>query len=143
MSFFSKTKNVIVCRKAPEAEFELEAIPFFLALLHACPEGSRLSFDQSEPESFVHAFRRWSHRDVSTTFEADWYVIGPDLVAVAEQMSSEGKLELDHHFGIVAPDGHSLCSSLDDFKIVTLADDIRQKIRQETNHAPPSTPSTL
>jgi hypothetical protein len=48
-----------------------------------------------------------------------------------EHEIATGKLQLDHHFGIVAPDGRSLCSSLDDFRVVTLADDIRQRI---TNH---------
>ncbi|HEX8371894.1 MAG TPA: hypothetical protein VF585_03870 [Chthoniobacterales bacterium] len=100
----------------------------FVALLRACPERSRLSFDQSEPESFVHTFREWSHRHDASTFEADYYSIDAQFVAAVEQLAALGELRLDHHFGIVAPDGRALCHSMDDFTIVTLADDIRHKL---------------
>lgn len=104
---------------------------FFVALLRACPEGSRLSFDQSEPESFVHTFREWSHRDRPDTFESDSYSIDARLIAAVEGQIASGRLQLDHHFWIVAPDGRALCRSLDDFTVVTLADDLKQRI---SNH---------
>lgn len=114
--------------KYPQQAFGLDNLPFFLALLRACPAGSRLSFDRSEPESFVQAFRPWSHRESPSTFEADCYRIDADFVAAVEQAIERGTLQLDHHFGIVAPDGRPLCSSMDDFSVVTLAADIQERI---------------
>ena len=131
MGILNAIKNVLQPKSYPMTEFGMDDMQFFVALLRACPEGSRLSFDQSEPESFVHTFREWSHRDDSKSFEADSYSIAPRFIEVVEREIASGKLQLDHHFGIVAPDGRSLCSSLDDFTVVTLADDIKQKI---TNH---------
>ncbi len=128
MGMIDRIKNALLPKSYPRTEFGLEDLDFFLALLRACPDGSRLSFDRSEPESFVQAFRPWSHRDQPDTFEADYYTICDDLRAEAERLVGGGQLELDHHFGIVAADGRSLCSSLDDFTVVTLADDIRRQI---------------
>ena len=121
-------KNVWQSKSYPKTEFGMDDMQFFVALLRACPEGSRLSFDQSEPESFVHTFREWSHRDRPDTFEADSYSVDSRFIAAVEREIAGGKLQLDHHFGIVAPDGRPLCSSLDDFTVVTLADDIKQRI---------------
>jgi hypothetical protein len=112
----------------PLTEFGLDNLQFFVALLRACPEGSRLSFDRSEPEAFVQAFREWSHRDQADTFEADYYRIDARLIAAVEQTIDRGELQLDHHFGIVAPDGRPLCSSMDDFAVVALAEDVKQRI---------------
>lgn len=128
MGILNAIKMMLQPKSYPMKEFGLDDMQFFVALLRACPEGSRLSFDQSEPESFVHTFREWSHRDRPDTFEADSYSIDVRFIATVEREITSGKLQLDHHFGIVAPDGRSLCSSLDDFTVVTLADDIKQKI---------------
>ena len=114
----------------PQAEFGMNDMQLFLALLRACPAGSRLSFDQSESESFVSTFREWSHRDDPSTFEADSYSIDSRFIAAIEREIAGGKLQLYSHFWITAPDRRSLCSSLDDFTVVTLADDIREKIRK-------------
>jgi hypothetical protein len=129
MNIPAKIKNALSPKSVPQEEFGLDDLQFFLALLRACPEGSRLCFDQSEPESFVHAFRLWSHRNIPETFEADYYTIDREFIIVAERIVAARQLELDHRFDIVAPDGRSLCCSLDDFMIVTLANDIRQKIQ--------------
>jgi len=72
MGFLDVVKNVWKPKSYPKTEFGMDDMQFFVALLRACPEGSRLSFDHSEPESFVHTFREWSHRDRPDTFEAEW-----------------------------------------------------------------------
>src|SRR4030095_5375434 len=128
MSLLDVIKNVWQPKSYPKTEFGMDDMQFFVALLRACPEGSRLSFEQSEPESFVHTFREWSDRDRPDTFEADSYSIDSRFIAAVQREIASGKLQLDHHFGIVAPDGRPLCSSLDDFTVVTLADDIKQRI---------------
>jgi hypothetical protein len=128
MSILASIKNALFPKSYPATEFGMSDFEFFVALLRACPERSRLSFDQSEPESFVHAFREWSHRADPSTFEADYYSIDARFVAAVEQSVARGELMLDHHFGIVAPDGRPLCGSLDDFTVVTLSDDIRNKL---------------
>src|SRR5258708_27771868 len=109
----------------PTTEFGLTPMQFFLELLRVCPPGSRLTFEASEPETFVRLFRKWSRRSDPARFEADDYLIDADLIALAERLAAGGELELDHHFGISAPDGRLLCASWDDFIIVKLADDIR------------------
>ena len=114
----------------PQTAFGLNDMQFFLALLRACPTGSRLSFDRSEPESFVHALRPWSFRDDPRNFEADSYTIDDGFIAAVEREVAVGTLQLDHHFGIVAPDGRLLCSSLDEFTVVTLAEDITRRISE-------------
>jgi hypothetical protein len=129
MGILATLKGLFAPRSYAETEFGLGDIPFFLALLRACPDGSRLTFHQSETESFVHAFREWSHRTRPQDFEADHYTMDRRFVAAAERLAADGELRLDHHFTIVAPDDRLLCDSLDDFTIVTLADDIRQSIR--------------
>lgn len=114
--------------KYPQHAFGLTELQFFVGLLRACPEGSRLSFDRSEPESFVQAFRPWSHREDDSTFEADYYRIDSCFVAAVEQAIARGELELDHHFGIVDANGRPLCSSMDDFTVVTLAEDVKSRM---------------
>ena len=129
MGIFTTLKELFLPKSYAATEFGMGDIPFFLALVRACPDGSRLTFYQGEPESFVCAFREWSHRKRPQDFEADHYTIDRQLVAVAERLAAAGELRLDHHFTIVAPDDRLLCDSLDDFTIVTLADDIRESIR--------------
>jgi hypothetical protein len=115
----------------PRSEFGMDDMQFFIALLRACPEGSRLNFGQSESESFVHAFREWSHRGDPNSFEADSYSIDARFIAAVEREMASGKLELYAHFWIVSSDGRALCSSLDDFTVVTLSDDIKQRMSNQ------------
>jgi len=129
MDILGKIKHVFAPRSYPETEFGLEPMAFFLALLRICPEGSRLTFDQSEPASFVIAFREWSHRSDINTFEADYYAIDPGFIALVERLVREGHLELYCHFAIGSPRGGLLCSSWDDMRVVKLAAEIEQKIR--------------
>ena len=130
MGFLGVIKSLFCAEKYPLTEFGMDDMEFFVALLRACPEGSRLSFDQSEPESFVHTFREWSHRNRSTDFEADYYMIDPRFIAAIERELASGKLELYHHFWIVGSDGLALCRSLDDLTVVTLDDQIKKRIQK-------------
>lgn len=84
----------------------MESLQFFIVLLRASPAGSRITFDQSEPESFVHAFRKWSYREKPESFEADYYAIDNEFIALAEERAKRGELELYCHFGISSPEGH-------------------------------------
>jgi hypothetical protein len=120
----------VVPKPYPVTEFGMAPMQFFIALLRACPPGSRVTFDACETESFVHAFQRWSHRTDPNRFEADDYSIDADFIALAEKLAAHGELELEHHFGISSPDGRLLCASWDDFMVVKLADDIREAIRK-------------
>ena len=129
MDILGKIKQVFAPRSYPETEFGLEPMDFFLTLLRICPEGFRLTFDQSEPASFVIAFREWSHRSDINTFEADYYAIDPGFIALVERLVREGHLELYCHFAIGSPRGGLLCSSWDDMRVVKLAAEIEQKIR--------------
>jgi hypothetical protein len=129
----------ITPRPYPVIEFGMTPMQFFVAVLRACPPGSRLTFDACEPESFVHAFRQWSHRSDASRFEADEYSIDADFIALAEEFAARGELELEHHFGISSPDGRLLCASWDDFMVVKLADDVREAIgipRSQTGAGP-------
>ena len=128
MGILNAIKNVLQPKSYPMTEFGMDDMQFFVALLRTCPEGSRLSFDQSEPESFVHTFREWSHRDDPKSFEADSYSIAPRFIEAVEREIASGKLELDHHFWIASSDGRALCSSLDDFTVVTLDEDIKKRM---------------
>ena len=128
MSIINAIAEALLPKKYPLSEFGMDDKRFFVALLQACPVGSRLSFDHSEPESFVRAFREWSHRDQAEAFEADYYQIDARFIAAIEQAIARGELQLDHHFGIVTPDGRPLCSSMDDFAVVALAEDVRDSI---------------
>lgn len=114
----------------PMTQFGMPPLQFFIRLLRACPPGSRLTFDASEPESFVRCFRQWSHRKDPARFEADNYSINNDFIALAEQLAARGELELEHHFGISESDGRLLCASWDDFMVVKLADDVREAIQR-------------
>lgn len=130
MGILARLKELFAPESYAKTEFGMADVPFFLALLRACPEGSRLTFYQGETESFVHAFREWSHRKKPQDFEADHYVIDRRFIAVADRLAATGELHLDHHLTVVAPDDRLLCDSLDDFTIVTLADDIGRRIRE-------------
>ena len=133
MSIFSKIISALTPKSCAETEFGMEDMQFFIALLRACPTGSRLYLDEGESESFVDTFRAWSHRDQQDRFEANYYTVNNEFIAKAEQLAARGELELYHHFWIHAPDGQRLCSSLDDFVVVRLADDIREKIKKQAN----------
>ena len=129
MKILDVIKSVLQPPKTyPQTEFGMDDMQFFVALLRACPEGSRISFDQSESESFVHTFREWSHRDDPNSFEADSYSMDSRFIAAVEGEIAGGKLQLYSHFWITAPDGSSLCSSLDDLTVVTLDEDIKKRI---------------
>lgn len=129
MDILEKIKNVLVRRSYPEIQFGLEPMEFFVALLRSCPEGSRLTFDQSEPASFVIAFREWSHRSDINTFEADYYTIDSGLIALVDRLVRDGHLELYCHFAIGSPRGGLLCSSWDDMRSLKLAPEIEEKLR--------------
>jgi len=129
MAIIDKIKNVLTRRSYPESEFGMEPMEFFVTLLKICPEASRLTFDQSEPASFVIAFREWSHRSDINTFEADYYSIDPGFIALVDRLVREGHLELYCHFAIGSPRGGLLCSSWDDMRVVKLAPEIEQKLR--------------
>jgi hypothetical protein len=131
MNLFRQIKDALTPKPFPLVEFGMDDMRFFIALLRACPPASRIAFDQSEPESFVHAFRKWSHRADPKSFEADNYTIDNEFIALAEQLARSGKLELYCHFGISSPEGELLCTSWDDFMILKLAEDLKQKIRAE------------
>ena len=111
-------------------EFGMTDYDFFVAVLRACPEGSHLSFDQSESESFVQQFQRWAHREDPNAFEADYYLIDSSLVEAVEQAITEGELELWHHVFIAGPDGRRLLQGVDDFYDVYLDEDLRRRIVQ-------------
>jgi len=99
-----------------------------VAVVRACPVGSRLSFDHSEPESFVAHFRPWSHRDRATDYEADYYTIDERFVLLAERLTAETALELDHHWHIVGPDGVPLIQSMDDFTIIAVTREFHARL---------------
>jgi hypothetical protein len=138
MNLLATLKGLSALASYPETEFGMGNISFFLALLRACPEGSRLTFHQSETEAFVNAFRAWSHRENPRNFEADYYAFDRRFMELAERLAAAGELPLDHHFTIVAYDNRLLCDSLDDFTIVTLAEDIKEKIRASHGTARPA-----
>jgi len=117
----------------PITEFGMAPMQFYIALLRACPPRSRLTFDASETESFVHAFKRWSHRSNPNRFEADEYSIDADFIAVSKELAARGALELGHHLGISGPDGRLLCASWDDFMVVKLADDLRDALHKSAS----------
>ena len=106
---------------------------FYIALLRACPPGSRLTLDACETESFVHAFKPWSHRSDTNRFEADEYSIDADFIARSEEIAARGALELGHHLEISGPDGRLLCASWDDFMVVKLADDLRDALHKSAS----------
>ena len=135
MSIVRKIKQALIRRSYPESQFGMEPMEFFVALLKACPEGSRLTFDQSEPASFVVAFREWSHRADIHSFEADYYTIDAGFISLVEQLSTRGQLDLYYHFAVGSPRGGVLCSSWDHFVVVKLAEEIEQKIREQTRVA--------
>jgi hypothetical protein len=130
MDILGKIIHVLTRRSYPETQFGMEPIEFFLALLRICPEGSRLTFDQSEPASFVIAFREWSHRADINTFEADYYTIDQGFISLIERLVAEGHLELYCHFAIGSPRGGLLCSSWDDLRAVKLAPEIEEQLRK-------------
>ncbi len=128
MGILNSIKNLLHPKSYPMTEFGMDDMQFFVALLRACPEGSRLSFDQSETESFVHNFREWSHRDDPKSFEADSYSITTRFIETVERGIASGKLELYHHFWIASSDGRALFSSLDDFTVVTMDENIKKRM---------------
>jgi hypothetical protein len=131
MSILTRIKNALKPKSYPVTEFGIQPLEFFIALLRACPPGTRLTFDNSEPESFVHAFQRWSHRSDPKSFEADYYTVDAGLISLAETLAGRGELQLECHFGISSPDSRLLCASWDDFMVVKLADDIKQEISRQ------------
>jgi len=129
MTILARIRKALVSQSYPETEFGIGKLEFFVLLLRSCPQGSRLTFDQSEPASFVVAFREWSHRSDVNSFEADYYTVDNGLIALVEQLTGDSELELHSQFGIGSPLGTLLCSSWDDFNMVKLADEILQRIR--------------
>jgi hypothetical protein len=125
--------QAVTPRPYPITEFGMAPMQFYIALLRACPPGSRLTFDACETESFAHAFHPWSHRSDPNRFEADEYTIDADFVALSEQLAARGALELEHHLGISGPDGRLLCASWDDFMVVKLADDLRDALHKSAS----------
>ena len=131
MNFLAKLKDLFLPRSFAETEFGLSDIDFFLALLRASPDGSRLTFHQDEDEAFVATFRAWSHPEPRRQLEADYYIIDRRFVAEAEKLAAAGHLRLEHHMTLVGPDERLLCDSVDQFTIVTVAEDISEHIRRQ------------
>src|SRR6185369_6104298 len=90
MNLLATLKGLFAPASYPETEFGMGNISFFLALLRACPEGSHLTFHQSETEAFVNAFREWSHRENPQNFEADYYAFDRRFTELAERLAAGG-----------------------------------------------------
>ena len=131
MTLLTKIRKALVSHCYPEIEFGVGRLQFFVLLLRACPQGSRLTFNRDEPASFVVAFREWSHRTDVNSFAADYYTLDNGLVVLAERLVAHSQLELHSHFGIVSSYGQMLCTSWNDFSIVKLADDVLARIRSQ------------
>ena len=131
MSILERIKQAFARKSYPETAFGMGKTTFFFTLLHACPAGSRLTFDQCEPAAFVIAFREWSHRSNVNSFEADYYSIDSGLITLMETLAEEGQLELFSHFSIQSPHGEALCSIRDDFMSVSLSPELEARMRGE------------
>src|SRR5258706_15291650 len=109
MTILARIKKALVSQSYPETEFGIGKVEFFALLLRSCPQGSRLTFDQSEPASFVGAFREWSHRSDVNSFEADYYTVDNGLINLVEQLAGDSEWEIQCGFGIGSPWGTLLC----------------------------------
>ena len=103
-------------------ELGIEEKKFFIEVLRACPDGAKLDFAWSEPESFVEQFRPWSHRQNVSAYEADYYIIDREFVSQAGRLSNQGRLEIDHHFSIGGPSDEPLIQSFDDFTVIAMTE---------------------
>lgn len=129
MGAFDGVRAALLPHTASLFDYGMDDSEFFLALLRACPEGSRIAFDSSEPDSFVAAFQNWSFRSDPDRFEADYYTIDSGLAAAAERMARGGALDLHSCFDITSPGGELLCACRDGFMVIKLASELAAKLK--------------
>lgn len=92
---------------------------FFLLVLENVPEGTKITFDSSEPKSWVEALKPWSYRNDKKQYEADYYIIGKDFIKVVKELI---KVELKsfqqiHHLTIYG-DNIQYFKSFDNFDFI-------------------------
>lgn len=128
MGFFDRFGEALLPNTTSLFDFGMDDAGFFLALIRACPGGSRLTFDGMEPDTFVAAFHEWSSRSDPDRFEADYYVIDDGFIATAERMARGGALDLHDRLGITSPSGELLCTCRDGFMVIKLARSVAARL---------------
>ena len=73
-------------------------------------------------------FRPWSHRSRATDYEADYYTIDDQFVSLANRLTADAALEIDHHLHIIGPDVVPLFQSMDDFTSIALTPDFHARL---------------
>lgn len=128
---FQKLKGLLTSKPHPRKQFDMSDAEFLIAVLESVPEGSKIEFDRSEPEAWVHQLRPWSFRQDSTQFEADFYMVDLALVAEMRKLLGENERALDHihHLSVISPTGVGLLSSLDNFHLVDLDETLEDKLK--------------
>lgn len=128
---FQKLKESLTFKSYPRKQFDMSDAEFLIVVLESVPEGSRIEFDRSEPENWVHQLRPWSWRQDSTQFEADFYTIDTDFVAKMRDLLGKDARSLEHihHLSVMSPTGAGLLSSLDNFYLVSLGEMLEEKLK--------------
>jgi len=128
---FQKLKESLTSKSHPRKQFNMSDAEFLIAVLESVPEGSRIEFDRSEPEAWVHQLRPWSLRQDSTQFEADFYTVDLAFVSKMRELLGENGYVLDHihHLSVISPTGVRLLTSLDSFDVVDLDDTLEEKLK--------------
>jgi hypothetical protein len=121
MGFLDRFGEALLPHTASLFDFGMDDAGFFLALIRACPPGSRLAFDGREPDTFVAAFHEWSSRADPDRFEADYYVIDDGFIAAAGRMARGGALDLNDSLAVTSPSGELLCTCREGFMVIRLA----------------------
>ena len=111
--------------------FGMTDAQFFLAVLRACPAGTRLDVGQDEGDQWVRQLKQWSYRKRADQYEADYYRIDGQFTESVEQLirSNPANLSVLHHITVTDQAGRCLLQSMDDFTIITCLDaQIRERL---------------
>jgi len=136
MGFISWIKKVInrivwVPSDPGPKHFGMTDAEYFIAVINACPDGSKLYLDQCEVDSWVEELRPWSFRENPQNYDADYYVIDKRFKGKTRELIGINPKDLDvcHHIYITSPGGNQLFSSVDNFWQVELSDEIREALK--------------
>ena len=139
MGFLSWIKKVIdrivwVPTDPGPKHLKMTDAEYFIAVLNACPDGSKLYLEECEVDSWVEELRPWSFRKNPDIYEAEYYVVNAEFKRKIKELIDNNPIDLDpcHEIFITSPEGDEVFYSVDNFWQVELSDRVKEALGIKT-----------
>jgi hypothetical protein len=115
-------------------QFGLSEGDFFLFLIENFPIGSKVYFNQLEPEKWIERIQKWGVQMLNRNDFIDYYICAEEFKVVFGKLVEEdpNAVKQIHHFSLVL-DGIILIDCLDNFSIVEIEPSFEKLLKKRLN----------